>query len=148
MKRTFIADIVGEQNIVALKPTAFAQDAAQAMSAHSIAAIAVTNDEGHLIGIVSERDLTHRVLAGGLNPQTTPISDVMTENPETLRPDDSVLDAAELMLGRKIRHLPIVTSDGKMVAMVSMHDLLKATLSALNADMDAARDAAFAPEDA
>ena len=148
MQRTIIPGIVCEQEVVALNDTASIHVAVQAMSTHNIAAIAVTDGDGKLIGIVSERDMTHRVLACGLNPQTTTLADVMTENPETLRPGDNALDAVELMLGRNFRHLPVVSEDGKVIAMVSVRDLLKAALVDLNVDMDAARDAAFAPEDA
>ncbi len=147
MQRNIIPGIVHEQEIVALNKSASIHVAVQAMSTHNIAAIAVVDGDNELIGIVSERDMTHRVLACGLNPQATPLADVMTENPETLRPDDSALDAIELMLGRNFRHLPVVTETGKVIAMVSMRDLLKAALSDLNVDVDAAREAAFAAED-
>lgn len=148
MQRNIIPGIVRQQEIIALNKTASVHTAVQAMSTHNIAAIAVTNGDSQLIGIVSERDMTHRVLACGLNPQATLLADVMTENPETLRPGDSALDAIELMLGRNFRHLPVVSEDGKVIAMVSMRDLLKASLNDLNIDLDAERDAAFAPEDA
>lgn len=148
MQRNIIPGIVSEQEIIALNKTASVHDAVQAMSTHNIAAIAVTNGDNQLIGIVSERDMTHRVLACGLNPQATRLADVMTENPVTLRANDNALDAVELMLVRNFRHLPVVTDDGKVIAMVSMRDLLKAALIDLNVDMDTARDAAFAPEGA
>lgn len=148
MQRRIIPDIVSEQDIVALNKTSSVHTAVQAMSTRRIAAVAVTNGDGELIGIVSERDMTHRVLACGLNPQATYLADVMTEHPETLRPDDDALDAVELMLGRNIRHLPVVTEDNRCIAMVSMRDLLKAALIDLNVDLDAERDEAFAPEGA
>ena len=148
MQRTIIPDVVRQQEIIAFNKTASIHVAVQAMSTHNIAAIAVTDGAGKLLGIVSERDMTHRVLACGLNPQATPLADVMTENPTTLRPGDNALDAVELMLNRNFRHLPVVNEDGTVLAMVSMRDLLKAALIDLNVDLEAERDAAFAPEDA
>ncbi len=145
MKRQIIPDIVNHQDIVALNKTASIHDAVQAMSSRNIAAVAVTNGDGNLIGIVTERDMTHRVLACGLSPQTTHLSDVMTENPETLYPSDDAHDAVELMLGRNIRHLPVVNDDGKVIAMVSMRDLLKAALTDLDLANSLERDEAFAP---
>lgn len=147
MQRNIIPGIVREQEVITLGKNTSIHDAVQAMSTHNIAAIAVTNGDGKLIGIVSERDMTHRVLACGLNPQATPLSDVMTENPEFLRPGDSAMDAVELMLNRNFRHLPVVTPDGKVVAMVSMRDLLQAALADMNIELDEAREAAFAPAD-
>lgn len=145
MNRKIIPDIVNHQDIVAFNKTASIHDAVQAMSSRSIAAVAVTNGDGNLIGIISERDMTHRVLACGLNPQATYLADVMTENPETLRADDDAHDAIELMLGRNIRHLPVIDDDGKVIAMVSMRDLLKAALQDLDDATNVARDEAFAP---
>lgn len=146
MQQRIIPDVVNEQDIVALNKTSSVHDAVQAMSNRNIAAIAVTDSDNKLIGIVSERDITHRVLACGLNPQATYLSDVMTENPESLHPNDNCLDAVELMLNRNIRHLPVITDDHKVIAMVSMRDLLQAAVNELNVSIDADRKQAFEPE--
>lgn len=148
MQRKIIPGIVSEQNIVMLPKSATVHDAVQAMSTHKVSALAVANSDGELIGIVSERDMTHRVLACGLSPQSTYLMDVMTENPETLRPDDNALDAIELMLGRNFRHLPVVTDEGKVIAMVSIRDLLNAALIELDIAIEDERTDAFAPSDA
>ena len=147
MHKRIIPDVVDQQDIIALGQTKSVHDAVQLMSSHNIAAIAVTDGNDHkLIGIISERDITHRVLACGLNPQATPLSDVMTENPECVRPGDACLDAIELMLTRNIRHLPVVTDEHEVVAMVSMRNLLEASLKELGIQIDEKRDAAFSPE--
>lgn len=148
MKMQIIPDIVSKQDVVALSLNATIHDAVQAMSDHKIAAIAVNDDTGKLVGIISERDMTHRVLACGLSPQTVWLSSIMTQNLETLRPTDSALDAIELMLGRNIRHLPVVDENHNIVAMISMRDLLKATLRDLNVDITQNLDIAFASTDA
>lgn len=148
MQRRIIPDVMCEQDIIALNKTSSVHDAVQAMSTHNVAAVPVTNGDNELIGIISERDITHRVLACGLNPQATPLSDVMTDNPECLRPTDSFLDAAELMLSRNFRHLPVVNADHQVIAMVSMRDLLETALEELNINIDDARYKAFGPEDA
>ena len=148
MQRRIIPDVVHEQDIVALDKTRSVHDAVQLMSTHNIAAVAVTNGDHQLIGIISERDITHRVLACGLNPQATPLSDIMTENPETLLASDRCLDAIELMLTRNIRHLPVVDDQRRVIAMISMRDLLKVSLQELNITIDYARREAFGPQDA
>ena len=139
MQRRIIPDVVREQDIVALDKSRTIHDAVQLMSTHNIAAIAVTNGDDQLIGIVSERDMTHRVLACGLNPLATPLSDVMTDHPETLKSSDSCLDAIELMLTRNIRHLPVVDDQQRVIAMISMRDLLESALKELNLNIDDAR---------
>lgn len=147
MNRNIIPGVVHEQDIVALNKSTSIHDTVQAMSTHSIAAVAVVDNDGNLVGIVSERDMTHRVMACGLSPLSTPLSDIMTENPEYLHPGDSYLDAIELMLNRNIRHLPVLTDGGKVVAMISMRDLLQVAVEELNQGLEEARDQAFAPED-
>jgi len=147
MQRRIIPDVVLAEDIVALNKNQSVHDAVQAMSTHNIAALAITNGDNELVGIVSERDMTHRVLACGLNPQTTRLEEVMTDNPEALRPTDSCLDATELMLSRNFRHLPVVNGEHQVIAMVSMRDLLEVALEQLNIDIDDVRQEAFAPED-
>ena len=146
VKRTIIPDVVREQNVIALNQATTIHDTVQVMSTHNIAAVAVTDDDGKLVGIVSERDMTHRVMACGLSPLSTPLSEIMTEKPEFLRPGDTCIDAVELMLGRGFRHLPVLTDSGKIVAMVSIRDLLQAAMEELNAHLESARAQAFAPE--
>jgi len=147
MQQRIIPDVVCEQDVVALSKTSSVHDAVQIMSTRNIAAVAVTNGGNQLIGIISERDITHRVLACGLNPQATQLADVMTENPETLRPGDKCLDAIELMLTRNIRHLPVVNDAHHVIAMVSMRDLLDTAIKQINVNIDDARQTAFSPED-
>jgi CBS domain-containing protein len=78
----------------------------------------------HLVGIITERDLT-AALAEGADPVLTPVSDYMTPAPEVLQPDNELADAAHLMLELGIRHLPIVRS-GLLVGVLSIRDLLDA----------------------
>ena len=108
--------------------------AAKNLARLNIAAIVVVDSDGKLIGIVTERDLTRRVMAAGLDAKATTLGEVMTKNPDTLAPDDSALDALELMRVREYRHLPVV-DDGKVVGMVSIRDLYAAVKGALEKDI-------------
>jgi CBS domain-containing protein len=71
-----------------------------------------------LIGIFTERDAIRRVLAEGRDPATTTLSDVMTDNPDTVTPQDTAAEVIRLMQAAQYRHLPIV-DDGKAVGMIS-----------------------------
>ncbi len=134
MQRKIVPDIVQGQSLtsVTIDDTAFS--AAKKMADAHVAAVVVVDGNGDLIGIVTERDMTQRVLAAGLDGKSTKISDIMTANPDTLAPDDSAGDALELMRTRKYRHLPVVDGS-KCVAMVSIRDLYAAVHDALEADM-------------
>jgi len=96
--------------------------------------LVVVDGESKIIGIVTERDMTQRIIAAGLDGKTTPVKHIMTENPDTLSPEDSAGDALELMQTRNYRHLP-VTEDGKCIAVVSIRDLYVSVKEALEEDI-------------
>ena len=130
MKRKIMPDIVKRQTISSLKLDNTAFEAATMMATANIGAIVIVDKKGNLSGIITERDLTRRVVGKGLDPKETKIADIMTKNPDTLAPEDSAGDALELMQSRHYRHLPVV-EDGKCVGMVSVRDLYTAAKSAL-----------------
>ena len=91
------------------------------MTARKVGALIVMHGE-RLIGIFTERDALNRVLAGGLDPGNTKVSEVMTKDPYCIRPTTTVGDAMKLITSRRFRHLPIV-DNGKVLAVVSSGDL-------------------------
>ena len=94
----------------------------RAMVARNIGAVPVLRD-GLLVGIFSERDLMKRVVAEGLDPKTTRVEEVMTEDPLTVSPQESAENCMILMRRHGFRHLPIC--EGKQLqAMISLRDLL------------------------
>ena len=127
-----IPDIIHNQTISGLSAKRPVLEGAKLMAEKNVAAIVVISDDGKLSGIVTERDLTQRVLAKGLDPDKTTIGDIMTKDPDTLSPGDSALDALELMSVRKYRHLPVV-ENGEVVGMVSIRDLYSAVKKGLEA---------------
>jgi CBS domain-containing protein len=78
-------------------------------------------DEGHLSGIITERDVM-KAVARGVDLSATPVSAVMTTNVLTVKPSTEVSEAAQHMSDRWIRHLPVVQDDA-VVGMVSQRDL-------------------------
>ncbi|MDP6786762.1 MAG: CBS domain-containing protein [Rhodospirillales bacterium] len=134
MHPKIIPDIVKDQSICALSSSGTALEAAKAMVAHHCAAVVITDEDGKLIGIVTERDLTRRVVADNHDPKSTVLGDIMSKDPDTLSPDDSAFDALELMRVRGYRHLPVV-DQGRVVGMVSVRDLYAAVKASLEKDI-------------
>jgi len=92
------------------------------MVQHNIGAVPVQRD-GDLVGIFSERDLMKRVVVESLDPRSTLVEQVMTEDPLTIHPTETVENCMMLMRRHGFRHLPVC--DGKkLVGMVSLRDLL------------------------
>lgn len=134
MQRKIVPNIVERKVIASVTPDDTVFTAAVKMAEAHIAALVVVEGNNKLIGIVTERDMTQRVVAKGADPKTTPVSEIMTKDPDTLSPDDPAGDALELMQTRKYRHLPVV-EDGVCVGMVSIRDLYAAVKSALEDDI-------------
>ena len=134
MQRKIVPNVVARKQVttVVVEDTAF--QAAKLMADKHIAALVVVDGESKIIGIVTERDMTQRIIAAGLDGKTTPVKHIMTENPDTLSPEDSAGDALELMQTRNYRHLP-VTEDGKCIAVVSIRDLYASVKEALEEDI-------------
>jgi CBS domain-containing protein len=102
-------------------PDTLVTECVRLMTAGKVGALIVM-DGGRLIGIFTERDALNKVLAGGLDPGNTKVSEVMTKDPYCIGPTTTVGDAMKLITKRRFRHLPIV-DNGKVVAVVSSGDL-------------------------
>ena len=125
MPLRIIPDVVNNQTIHSLKASNTARDAAREMLDKDVSAVVVVDENEKLVGIVTERDMTRRVVAEGHDASTVALSEIMTEGPETLSPDDLAQEALGRMLRRGFRHLPVV-EDGRAVGMVSMRNLQQA----------------------
>ena len=108
--------------MVALNANTPVLEAARAIENNNIGGVVVQN-KGRVVGLVTDRDLTVRVVGQGLDSKTTPLSDVMTSPVLTLSPADSQRDAIRLMQERKIRRVPLVEGE-RLVGMVTLDDLL------------------------
>lgn len=121
MIRRIVPDVISDQVLQKVTPRDTVRQAARLMRGKKIAAVLVMDGE-RLVGIVTERDMTVRVVAAGLDPDATPISEMMTADPDTLAPSDTASDALRMMKSRNYRHLPVVDG-GTVVGMVSVRDL-------------------------
>lgn len=107
---------------LALPGTAHVSDAVRLMRDERIGAVLVTLDE-RPVGIFTERDVLVRVAFSSLSPET-PLSDVMTGNPETLGIDDGVAFALNRMIHGGFRHIPVVDDDGRAVGVLSQREIV------------------------
>jgi len=121
MIRKIVPDVISDQVLQKVSPKDTVRTAAKLMRDKKIAAVLVMNAD-KLVGIVTERDMTARAIAAGVNPDSAEVSQVMTENPDTLSPHDTAADAIHMMKNHGYRHLPVVEND-KVVGMVSVRDI-------------------------
>ena len=91
-------------------------------------------DDGALVGIVTQGDCAIKVLLPGLDAKETPVGQVMTANPVTVKPDDPLDGCMVMMAQRKFRHLPVVDA-GKVVGVISIGDVVKDIIRDLEHDV-------------
>ena len=121
-------------SVWSLGPNAMVGDVIQLMDEKNVGALPVVN-KGQLVGIVSERDCTRRVILKGKSFKETPVSDIMTKQVLTVTPADSITECMEIMTANRVRHLPVLEGTN-MVGILSIGDVLKWLLSAQTATID------------
>ena len=107
------------------------EEAAKKMYENRVGSLLVVDEEGVLVGIITERDILYAV-GEGLIGKGVPVWEVMTENPVTAKPDEPLVEALDKMVEARIRHLPVVDEDGKPVGIVSIRDLTDGLLTLLS----------------
>ncbi len=123
MKPRTVRDIIEKgRDLLELPAGASVRDAAHAMRDWDVGAVLVTQN-GRLAGIFTERDLVTRVIACDRDPESTPLSEVMTRDPDTISPEATALEALRLMEDGGYRHVPVV-AEGRLVGIVSGRDFL------------------------
>lgn len=108
-------------------PSDSLQRVSQLMAEHDCGLIPVVTaaDQSSLIGVVTDRDIAVRAMAEA-RPATTPIGEIMTTNPDTVRPEDELEYVERLMSDRQIRRVVVVDADGDCVGIIAQADLARA----------------------
>jgi CBS domain-containing protein len=117
-----VYDLINTQDTHRADASESVLSVAQAMVERNIGAVPVLRD-GTLVGIFSERDLMKRVVVEGRDPRTTRIEDVMTDDPLTVSPDESLEACMLLMRRHGFRHLPVCQGK-ELRGIVSLRDIL------------------------
>jgi CBS domain-containing protein len=115
------------QDIWSIAPDASVYDAIQLMADKQIGALLVL-DAQKLVGIISERDYARKVILQGKSSHTTRVSEIMTTTVFYVRPEQSLEDCMAMMTSKRVRHLPVM-SEGRLLGVVSIGDLVKALLA-------------------
>lgn len=111
------------------------------LTKHRIGAVPVTDGNGHLAGVLSERDIV-RAYAEGLDLRGHKVRDVMTKDVAVCGPETTVKDAMRLMAKRHIRHLPVVDR-GEVVEMLSLRDVMASRLDEAELEVNVLREYAI-----
>ena len=96
-------------------------EAARLMREEHIGSLPITDDE-HLVGMITDRDITTRVVAEAADPKTTPVGEVYSGDLISVEPDNDLDEALQLMARHQIRRLPVV-ENGRLVGIVAQADI-------------------------
>ena len=108
--------------LVTVRPSDSISRAARLMRDADIGDVLVTGEDGRLLGILTDRDITVRAVARELDVSQAPVGDFMSSSLFTATPDADVEDGAHIMAQQQVRRLPIVEG-GRLVGIVSLGDI-------------------------
>jgi CBS domain-containing protein len=96
-------------------------EAARLMREEHIGSLPITDDE-ELVGMITDRDITTRVVAEAADPTMTSVGDASSRDLISVQPDDDLEEAVQLMASHQVRRLPVV-EDGRLVGIVAQADI-------------------------
>lgn len=114
-------------SVVSVAPSSTVLEALKVMAEKEIGAVIVI-DDGHLVGIFSERDYARKVVLQGKSSKDTPVREIMTEKVVCVRQEQTIEDCMGLMTDKRIRHLPVLEHK-KVIGVISIGDVVKEMLS-------------------
>jgi CBS domain-containing protein len=122
---TKIADVM-KQRPRAVTAQTTVREAARLMEEEDVGSLPVVDEGTRLIGIVTDRDVAVRVVARGLDSDTTTVGDVASRDIVALTPDHALDDALQLMAEEQVRRVPIIVRDNQLVGMLAQADVAHA----------------------
>jgi CBS domain-containing protein len=130
------------REVKTVDPSAILASVAQRLRLDGIGALVVL-DQGRVVGMVSERDVVRAFAAHRAEAAEIKVSEVMTPNVISCRPDDSLTRILGLMTRHRVRHLPVLEG-GRLVGLISIGDAVKHRLDELEMEAAVLRDAYIA----
>jgi len=106
-------------------PDASAVDAAKVMQNEDAGVGPIVEDDGRLVGVVTDRDIALRVVAEGREPDSTKVAEIASQNLATVDPQQDIDEALRLMAEHQVRRLPVVEEDGRLVGILAQADVAR-----------------------
>lgn len=120
-------------------PRTTAGEAARRLTTEGIGSLVIRDEQGDLLGVLSERDLVRALSELGPSVWTAPVGDLIGRRPATCKPEDSLRQVMSIMTGQRTRHLPVLAGEA-LVGLVSIGDVVKGQLEDLQLEVGVLRD--------
>lgn len=120
--------LISEQmisNVVVCKGNDKADNVARIMESHDVSSVVILDEENYPVGIVTEQDLTHKIVARNKLPDSVLVHEISSKPLITLTTEEYLYQALILMIKRKIKHLVITEKNGKLAGMLTVRDVVK-----------------------
>lgn len=140
MKVTVILKDKPSGEVATIRPERPVSDAVKVLSTRRIGALVVSHTGADILGIVSERDIIRRMGESGLGALEQPIDSIMTQPVETCFTSETALEVLARMTEGRFRHMPVTDSNGQMLGILSIGDVVKARLQEIEAENAAMAD--------
>jgi CBS domain-containing protein len=138
MKVSAVLDAKGWE-VATIEPETLVILALHEMNMRNIGALVVTKDGEHVLGVISDRNITRALIRHGNNLLSLPVRTVMSRQVPHCRPDDDTSECMLTMTETRQRHLPVMTG-GRLCGLISIGDLVKNRLEELELERDVLRD--------
>lgn len=127
------------RDVVTSQPHLTIREASDVLARNRIGAVVISDAAGGVLGILSERDIVRAVSTGGANALNDPVSRHMTSKVISTSEDESIEETMETMTRSRVRHLPVIR-DGRLAGMISIGDVVKIRLEAMEIEHKAMRE--------
>jgi CBS domain-containing protein len=132
-----VKDVLGHKGkaVVTLGSSTTVAELLSVLAEHNIGAVVISDDGRAVTGIVSERDVVRALPGGGQDLLSAPVTQIMTADVRTCRPEDEISALAKTMTEHRFRHMPVV-EDGALTGIVTIGDIVKQRIDELETAQD------------
>lgn len=124
-------------DVVATERDTRVSEAARLMHTHHVGSLVVVDDlspgKRRVVGMLTDRDITVAVVAAEQDPHRTRVGEIMSKDVVAARVEDSVLDLLELMRRKRVRRLPIIGSQGELIGILTLDDVMSVVAEEMHA---------------
>ncbi len=140
-----VRDVLGTKGggVATIRAEAAISTVVRRLRLEGIGALVVSEDDAQVVGIISERDIVTGLADQGVELLEKRVIDLMTTPVKTCSPEVSIKDVMAIMTRSRVRHLPVVT-EGRLVGIISIGDVVKNRLEEVELEADVLRDAYIA----